>query len=57
MMSGSVFDLFLSIAMIAVAALAGGGIWLLRKGTDRKRAWLMLGAAAVLLGNVLIWTI
>ena len=48
-------DLFLSVAMIAIAALLVGGVVLLRAGKDRKRAWLMLAAAIVLLGNVLIW--
>ena len=48
-------DLFLSVAMIAVVALVIGGVLLLRAGRDRKRAWLMLAAAVVLFGNVLIW--
>jgi len=46
-------ELFLSIAMLGVAALAVGGVVILRRG-ERKRGWLMLGAAAVLFGNVLI---
>jgi hypothetical protein len=57
MMSGSTFSLFLGIAMIAVFALTFGAITLLRRGEDRKRGWLMLVAAIVLLGNVLIWTV
>jgi hypothetical protein len=57
MMSGSTFSLFLGIAMIAVFALTLGAITLLRRGEDRKRGWLMLAAAFVLLGNVLIWTL
>ncbi|MFO1241450.1 MAG: hypothetical protein U1E64_14015 [Sphingomonadaceae bacterium] len=44
------------MAMLVVIALAWGGIFLVRRGTDRKRAVLMLVAAAVLLGNILIWT-
>jgi hypothetical protein len=57
MMGGSSFSLFLGVAMIAVFALTLGAITLLRRGEDRKRGWLMLVAALVLLGNVLIWTV
>ncbi|MBA3897478.1 MAG: hypothetical protein H0X36_10175 [Sphingomonadaceae bacterium] len=57
MMGDATFDLFLGVAMIAVFALTAGGVVLLRRGDDRKRGWLMLVAALVLLGNVLIWTI
>ena len=49
-------SLTLSIAMLAVFALVAGGAWLILKGGDRKRGTLMLAAALVLLGNVLIWT-
>jgi hypothetical protein len=42
--------------MLAVFAMATGGIYLLRGGRDRKRGYLMLAAAAVFLGNVLILT-
>jgi len=56
MLSQSTFDILLSVAMLVVIALAWGGIFLVRRGTDRKRAVLMLVAAAVLLGNILIWT-
>lgn len=45
---------FLSIMMLAVFALAGGGLWLLRPGGERVKALLMLIAALVLLGNVLL---
>ena len=45
----------MSIAMIAVLALGAGGMWLLVKRRDGKKGVLMLIAAAVLLGNVLIW--
>ncbi len=57
MMGVTTFSLFLAVAMLAVFALTGGGIVVLRNGTDRKRGWLMLAAALVLLGNVLIWTL
>jgi hypothetical protein len=46
--------LLLSIAVISVFVLIAGGIRLLRTG-DRSKGILMLVAAAVLLGNVLIW--
>ena len=45
-----------SLVMLAVFALGGGGAWLLVKRRDLKRGALMLTAALVLLGNVLIWT-
>ena len=47
----------LSVAIIAAFALALGAFNLLRKRRDRKRAVLMLVAAAVLVGNVMIWTV
>ena len=43
--------------MIAVFVLTGGGIYLLRGGRDRRKGGLMLACAAVILGNVLIWTL
>ncbi|UVO53868.1 hypothetical protein [Sphingomonas sp. SUN039] len=45
------------LLMLAVFALVAGGIYLIRKGRDRKRGMLMLVAAAVFLGNVLILTL
>jgi high-affinity Fe2+/Pb2+ permease len=47
----------LSIAMLAAFALVWGGAWLIVKRRDRKRGILMLIAAAVLVGNVLIWVV
>lgn len=55
MFTGAALDLFLSITMVCVIALIAGAIALFRRGNDRKRAWLMLVAALVLFGNVLIW--
>jgi hypothetical protein len=55
-MQNSGTGLFLSIAMLAIFALVAGGMWLVMRGADRKRGLLMLAAAIVLLGNVLIWT-
>lgn len=46
-----------TIAMLAVFALAIGGVMLLRQGRDRKRAWLMLVLSLVLLANVAIGTL
>ena len=48
---------FLSILMIAAFALAAGGIYLLVKQKERKKGTLMLVAAAVAVGNVLVWTL
>jgi hypothetical protein len=56
MQSGLVATL-MSIAMIAAFLLAAGGVWMLVKGRDRKRGLLMLLAALVTLGNVLIWVV
>ncbi len=46
-----------ALLMLAVFALTAGGIYLLRNGRDRKRGMLMLVAAAVFFGNVLIMTL
>jgi hypothetical protein len=48
---------FLSILMIAAFALAAGGTHLLIRRNDRKKGILMLVAAAVMFGNVLVWTV
>lgn len=47
----------LAVAVIAAFALAGGGVWLLVKRRQRKQGVLMLIAGAVLLGNVMVWTL
>lgn len=46
----------LALLMLAAFALAWGGVAILRRG-DRRKGALMLACAAVLTGNVLIWTI
>ncbi|WP_442677900.1 hypothetical protein ACSBM8_10055 [Sphingomonas sp. ASY06-1R] len=46
----------LSISMLAVLALALGGGWTIAKRPEKLRGVLMVVAALVLLGNVLIWT-
>ncbi|MDH7638536.1 hypothetical protein [Sphingomonas oryzagri] len=56
MILGSGFATFaLSLAMVAAFVLGGFGIRLIATGRDRRRGGLMLGVAAVLVINVLIW--
>ena len=47
----------MSLAMIAAFLLAAVGARLAMWQGDRKRGLLMLAAAAVLVGNVLVWTL
>ena len=47
----------MAIAMIAAFLLVIGGIRLVRRKEDRGRGLLMIGAAAVLIANVLVWTL
>jgi len=47
----------LSLAMLAAFALAAGGAWLIVKRKVYKQGALMLVMAAVLVANVLIWSI
>lgn len=49
-------DLMLTIAVLAVGALGWGGGRTWARG-DRTRGLLMIACAAVVLMNVLIWTI
>jgi hypothetical protein len=49
------FTVALSLAMIAAFLLAIFGIRLIVTGGDRRQGLLMIGVAAVLVGNVLIW--
>jgi hypothetical protein len=53
---GSIAAAAPAIAMLGCFACVGGGVALLRRG-DRRKGVLMLVMAAVLLGNVLIWTV
>jgi hypothetical protein len=46
-----------AIAMLGVFACLIGGVGLIRGGRDRRKGVLMLIMAAVLIGNVLIWTL
>ena len=45
----------LGLGVIAAIILAIGGVRLVRR--DRQRGLLMIAAAIVIFGNVLIWTI
>lgn len=47
----------LSVLMLAAFLLAGGGAWLIAKRRDRFKGLLMLLAAAVMVGNVMIWSL
>jgi hypothetical protein len=47
----------LSLAVLAAFALAAGGLWLILKRGVVKQGALMLVMAAVLIANVLIWTL
>ncbi|SNT04845.1 hypothetical protein SAMN06295912_13424 [Sphingomonas laterariae] len=46
-----------AIAMLAIFALIAGGVYLIRTRRDRRKGVLMLVAAAVFFGNVLLWTL
>jgi hypothetical protein len=50
-------DLILSLAMLTAFALIWGGWRNLRGQSDVKRGWLMLGAALVLLVNLVVLSI
>ena len=47
----------MALAMIAAFLLAAGGIKLLLGREHRRQGALMLVAALVLVGNVLVWTL
>ena len=47
----------LSILMIAAFLLTGGGIWLIATRREPRKGALMLVTAAVMLANVLVWTL
>ena len=46
-----------ALAMLAAFALVFGGVAIIRRGQDRRKGVLMLVMAAVLIANVLIWTL
>ena len=47
----------MAVAVISAFLLAFGGLRMLRTQVTRKQGILMLAAAAVLLMNVMIWTV
>ncbi len=47
----------LSILMVTAFALTAGGTYLIVKRRDRRKGALMIVAAIVMLGNVLVWTV
>ena len=49
--------LLMSVLMIAALLLAAGGVRLIATGRERGKGALMLVAAAVMVGNVLVWTL
>lgn len=53
---GHVDPVIASIVMAGVIALGWGGVQVIRKG-DRQKGVLMLVAALVVFGNLLIWTL
>lgn len=46
-----------AIAMLAAFALIAGGVGVIQRGENRRQGLLMLVMAAVLIGNVVIWTL
>jgi high-affinity Fe2+/Pb2+ permease len=54
---GTIASAALAIAMIAAFLLTIGGIRLILGRDNRKQGMLMLLAALVLVGNVLVWMI
>ena len=54
---GIIGEAALAIAMIAAFLLLVGGIKLATDSEERRRGILMIAAAAVLIANVLIWTL
>ena len=49
--------IILSILMVAAFALTAGRVYLILKRRERRTGALMLVAALVMLGNVLVWTV
>jgi len=54
---GTIASGALAVGMIAAFLLVAGGIHMIRRGEHRQQGWLMLVAAMVLVGNVLVWTV
>jgi hypothetical protein len=54
---GGLGEAAMAIAMIAAFLLVIAGVRLAMREEERGRGLLMIGAAAVLVANVLIWTL
>ena len=54
---GTLTSAALALAVMAAFALGFAGVRIITGRSDRARGALMLGAAAVILANVLIWTL
>ena len=54
---GAIAYATLAIAFLSACLLVAGGIRLIRLGEYRQKGWLMIVAAMVLVGNVLVWTV
>ncbi len=52
---GTIASAALALGVIAALILLAGGVRMMR--SDRKRGLLMIAAAMVIFGNVLIWTV
>lgn len=50
-------DTILSVVVLAAIALIAGAIYLWRRFGGGRQVWLMLLLAAVMIVNVLIWTL
>jgi len=49
-------EIALSLVVLTIIALVLGAVFLLRRGGYRKQALLMLVLAAIMAGNVAIWS-
>ena len=56
-MAGGPGAAILSILMLVAFLLGAGGMWMVVRRRDTKKGVLMLIAALVMLGNVLVWTV
>ena len=54
---GTIASGALALAMIAAFLLTAGGLRLISRSEHPKQGWLMIVAAMVLVGNVLVWTV
>ncbi len=51
------FDVVMSITVLAAFVLMGGSVWLWRKQGPGKQSILMMIMAFVILANVVIWVV